>query len=241
MEFNTDIRLENESLKKEFKLQSLDLDAVWYPAPDNLELENRQLLSLLEWVDKYRELKSRKKMMEEGYHFPPIDPDIDPDSDWSRFELWMNGKPTSFKLLDVVPSEFLFENPDQLSDGEIKSKIERLTDFLASRHIIVGFRDTVPERLIYEHLLEEMREEFDFPVEFQGSYHLDGCHGCCPSCFQRPWCEAGITCCWPEDEKSGEMCITDSAKRYLSSSKISLSILRECQKKEDEAMRKYPL
>jgi len=46
-----DTVLENQSLKKEFSLRNLDLSQIWQPTPDDLELENRQLRHLLDWVE----------------------------------------------------------------------------------------------------------------------------------------------------------------------------------------------
>jgi len=87
---NLDILLENQSLKNEFALRNLDLAEVWRPTPDNLELENRQLRHLLEWVDKYLECRDREKMEAQGYKFPPINFCIDPESDWYRFKRWIH-------------------------------------------------------------------------------------------------------------------------------------------------------
>lgn len=238
MEPDIDIRLENESLKREFLIRDLDLDVVWSPDEQcNMELENRQLHLLLGWVDKYNQLGDREMMLKEGYSFPPIFPCIDPVSDWNRFELWMRGEPISFKLPDVVPTEFFFENADELSDDELKNKLKKLTDFLDTRNLSVDIGDEIPERALYEHLLEVIKEEYDYPVEC--GFYLDGCEGFCPACFQRPWCDTGVSLCWPEDEDAGEMCITDSTKKFLSPSKISLSILREKNKNEEKTMKDF--
>jgi hypothetical protein len=39
---NLDLHLQNQSLKSAFAMRGLDLLQVWQPAPDDLELENRQ-------------------------------------------------------------------------------------------------------------------------------------------------------------------------------------------------------
>jgi len=66
-----DTVLENQSLKNEFTIRNLDLSQIWQPTPDDLELENRQLHDLLDWVDKYKECPDRRKLEAQGYRFPP--------------------------------------------------------------------------------------------------------------------------------------------------------------------------
>ena len=46
-----DVLLENQSLKFEFSLRNLDLEAVFCPTPDDLVRENRVLHHLLDWVN----------------------------------------------------------------------------------------------------------------------------------------------------------------------------------------------
>ncbi len=54
---NIDHYLENQSLKNEFVMRNLDLSQVWQPSPDDIELENRQLQVLLDWVEAFRECR----------------------------------------------------------------------------------------------------------------------------------------------------------------------------------------
>ena len=200
---NIDVILENQSLKTEFKIRNLDLSQVWAESPDDPELENRQLHALLDWVIKYRECGSREKMEAQGYLFPPISFDIDPDSDWLRFELWLQGKPTRKKVKDQLKHQYVAKNPADLSEDELMAELEKLVDLLAEIHFSVDYKDDVPDRLAYENLLGVLKEEFDLLDE--GWWHVDGCSGYCPDCFQRPWCDFGIQSCWPEDEELGKM------------------------------------
>lgn len=43
-------------------------------------------------------------MKVEGYMFPPINPGIDPDTDWLIFERWMQGKPVRAKMKEQLAS-----------------------------------------------------------------------------------------------------------------------------------------
>ena len=94
----------NLALKQEFKFLGLDLAEVMEFSPLDLDLENLRLENLLDFVHRYRKHGSREAM-EGEFLFPPIFPGIDPDSDWYRFELWMEGKPTRMTLADQLPKK----------------------------------------------------------------------------------------------------------------------------------------
>lgn len=229
---NIDLYLENQSLKNEFTMRNLDLSQVWQPTPNDLELENRQLQHLLDWVIAFKEYGgNRKKMEAKGYHFPPLTFDIDPDEDWLRFRRWMAGHTIRGKLKTRLPSDFIIQRAEYLTDEEIIQELERLQQELERFHFSVDSKEEIPPRLVYEDLLEFLEEECDFMMI--GNWHLDGCTGYCPDCFQRPWCETGTSSCWQEDEEAGCMVFPDSVKRYVSPSSVSLKILRNCQHRED--------
>ena len=228
---NIDDLLENENLKNEFARRNLDLSQVWNPTPDDLELENEQLLDLLDWVEKYEECRSRTKMEKQGYDFPPISFCIDPDSDWLRFERWMAGKKIRGKLEEYLPDIYKPKKPDDLTDDEIYEELQQLVTFLEKRHFAVDYLDRgIPARLVYEELLDTLGDEFEQIAG--GFWHLDGCTGTCPDCFQRPWCEAGGDLCWKEDEEAGCMLFPDYLKQYVSPSPVSLEILRQKEKEK---------
>jgi hypothetical protein len=229
--------LENDSLKTEFVIRNLDLYQVFCATPDDLALENRRMTSLLEWVDRYQELGSREKMEAEGFLFPPIEPDYSPDNDWFLFERWIKGLPVRLRLGDQLSGEYFIKNPDDMDDATLAAELELLTNSLAKVQISVDLNDGIPAQLVYAYLLERLQEEFELMIE--GTVHLDGCSGYCPDCFQRPWCEFGNQSCWSEDEQIGEMYVTDSVKKYLSASPVSLEILRKCQAETDKEFRTF--
>ena len=225
---NIDALLENQNLKNEFARRNLDLSQVWNPTPDDLELENRQLLNLLDWVEKYEECQSRTNMEKQGYDFPPISFCIDPNSDWLRFERWMAGKKIRGKLEEQLPEKYKPKKADELTDEEIYEELQLLAAHLRKRHFEVDYLDKgIPPRLVYAELLDTLGDEFE---QISGGFwHLDGCTGTCPDCFQRPWCEGGGDLCWDEDEKAGCMVFPDYLKKYVSPSPVSLEILRKCE------------
>ncbi|MFQ6116624.1 MAG: hypothetical protein ACE5NG_21425 [bacterium] len=223
--------LHNQTLKTEFTLRGLDLAEVWQPTPDNLELENRQLEHLLDWVIKYQECPDRKKLEAEGYLFPPTYPGIDPDTDWLIFERWMQGMPVRAKMKDQLQGGFLFREPESMTDEEIEAELERFFTHLADSHFSIDLVEDLPPRLVYILLREVLKEEFEFIAA--GRWHINGCGGYCPRCVQRPWCEAGGNLCWPEDEEAGHMVLPEETRRYVSPSPVSLEILR-CNQEEEE-------
>jgi hypothetical protein len=177
-------------------------------------------------------------MEAQGYDFPPIQPGIDPDSDWFRFRRWMLGKPIRKSAKSRLPQDLVLKHPDDLTDEQIATELDRLQEALAKLHISVDLKEGVPPRLVYEHVLECIEEEFDL-LGGHGWWHLDGCTGYCPGCFQRPWCEGGGELCWTEDEEAGHMAFPDQLRRYVSPSPTSLVILRREQEKHDAWMKEF--
>lgn len=236
-EESIDAFLENQSLKTEFASRALDLSDVFCSTPDDLERENRVLQDLLDWVLKYTECGNRRQMEVEGYQFPPIYPGISPENDWYRFERWVKGKSLRQKIKDQLPSDFRFIPSTDLNDDDLPSALRRLIELLRKNRFMIEFQNDIPPRLVYEHLIDMQDDEFDIIEE--GFWHLDGCSGYCPGCFQRPWCECGRSSCWPEDEEAGKMCIIESVRRFVASSPMSLEILRELQAKEEDTFDEF--
>lgn len=227
-----DTLMENQSLKFEFALRNLDLKEVFWFTPDDLERENRVLAHLLDWVKKYTDYRDRTRMEREGYIFPPIDPGISPENDWYRFKEWIHGYPLRAKLKEQLLRDYTPTIPEELTDEEIDLELEKLLDLFAQVNVQVELMGDLPPRLVYDHLLERLDDEFDILVD--GMWHIDGCDGYCPGCFQRPWCEFGCSSCWREDEEAGKMVLIDLVQKYVSSSPISLHLLRTYQAEADE-------
>ncbi len=233
---NIDLLLENQSLKNEFIIRGLDLSQVFNESPDDLECENRSLCHLLDWVNKYLEYGNRKKMEVLGYNFPPIEPAFSPDNDWYLFERWMEGKSTRNTLRKQLHPQYIPKDPQKLNDDEIFMETEKLKNILSTINFSVDLKEGMPARLVYQHLIETLDDEFSL---MQGGFwHLDGCTGYCPDCIQRPWCEGGCQSCWDEDEEAGEMFVAEPLKKYLSASPVSLQLLRDYQAKHDKEMEK---
>lgn len=223
--------LENKSLKMEFGLRNLDLSEVFCATPNDLALENRRLKTLLEWVQKYSECRTRKVMEAEGYKFPPIDPGISPEEDWYIFERWIYNIPTRSTLKEQLPRTYTLKKPELLTDEGMQVEIRKLIDAIEKSGYSIGLNEGIPVRLVYSYLLETLGEEFNLMIE--GGWILDGCSGYCPECFQRPWCASGGKFCWTEDKEAGKMYLCDTLNEYVSASSVSLQILKNNQADEE--------
>lgn len=216
----------NIELKQAFLDKNLDYAQILEPSFDDLEQENERLENLLEWVEKYAECQDRETMETLGFTYPPVYPDFDPDSDWLRFELWVNGKNTQFRLRDKFPQNYHFKKPDDIDDeDELIEELKAFLEVFALFDVSADYVDRLPHRVAYEMVFGELDEVFD--ILGGGIWHLDGCSGFCPDCIQRPWCEIGWTLCFEEDETEGVMVFCDAAKRFACPTKISLQLLKE--------------
>jgi hypothetical protein len=233
--------LRNLALKREFERQGLDLDAVMEYTPLDLDLENRRLQNLLNFIDQYRKCGSQDIMetIANGYVFPPIFPLISPESDWYRFEQWMKGEIISKKLLDQLPEEISLRKPAEIDDDEIEKAIEQLIESLEKAGCGASLYDDIPARLVYTYLYEVLHETIEVFEPGGGFWFFDGCSGYCPGCFQRPWCEFGQSSCWNEDEQAGKMHLIEELSQYVCATPQSLAILQQLQAEQDAAVERF--
>lgn len=203
---------ENEALRDRMAEYGLKADDICETDPADPESANRRLRSLLQWVRAYRDCPDRGGMERMGFLYPPVYPGMDPDNDWLMFERWMRGEPLAWRL---NPEEISLADPQGLSDDELDKRLEALAALLESRGVVLDVQEGVPSRLICAYLRErlaEMRFEYLAPGT---TWHLTGCDGCCPECFQRPWCDTGRESNWAEDEEAGEMVVPESVRAYV--------------------------
>lgn len=232
----------NLQLKQEFEQLELDLQEVFEFTPLDLDLENNRLESLLDFTKKYQQYGSREVMelLESDFCFPPIYPMIEPESDWYRFERWMNGESVREKIADQLPEEFIIRPLSSLTDNEVETELEKLIDAIEHSNFSIDLSDNIPAELVYANLLEWLEETTVlYPKGNGGFFVYNGCNGYCPGCFQRPWCETGNSSCWSEDEQAEKMHFPEELGKYVSASPQSLDIIRELQAKKDAAFEKF--
>ena len=231
---------QNLLLKKGFEKLNLKVDEVVDLSPEHPEKENLYLRSMLLFVRKYLRYGSREALEDaEGCCFPPISPGISPESDWYRFEQWMQGKPVRLTVAEQMPQPVHFRPSEQIPDEEIDSELSRLAENIEAAGFGICMLDSgIPSRVLYHYLLEYLDEAFelDGPPGTPTGWVLDGCSGYCPGCFQRPWCDTGQTSCWTEDKDAGKIHFTEELSAFISASPQSLVILEKFEAAE-EAMR----
>lgn len=206
------LRAANTSLHEGFKQYGLDVAHVWSPTPDDPALENRQLAHLLDWVMTYRAHPDRRRMEGMGYEFPPVEPDIDPDSDWIRFERWIRGEPLQWHFEDTYGQ---LPALTTMSDEETETETHKVTTFLAERGIEVDLRWSAPVRVKYMFLDKLLRgAAFDYTNE--DSTCIIGCDSYCPECLQRPWCEMGLDFDWNGEDRNGRKAVPAELLPFVS-------------------------
>jgi hypothetical protein len=93
----------------------------------------------------------------------------------------------SLNAAEFLGAEIDLPDDAMLSDAEVERRLHAIIDRLAEHGMALGIRESVPERLAYRYLVEELREGLDV----MPGLVYDGCSGCCEECFQLPYCESG--------------------------------------------------
>lgn len=231
----------NLRLKKQFKDLGLQLESVLDFSPFDLDLENRRLENLLDFVKDYLNLGSQETMQSVYGEFitPPIFPGISPWSDWHRFERWVKGESVREAIINQFTIHEKFLPADQVNDEKIDSELSRLIDAIEATGNGVSLSSGIPARLAYRELMEWINEAHELSGPDGGGWYYDGCGGYCPGCFQRPWCESGNSSCWTEDEEAGKIHYIDELKPYVSASPQSFAIISKLQAEEDARFEKW--
>ncbi len=191
-----DILQEIKVIRNKFKQLKLDPDEIMVTDPNDPQRTKKQLTLLLNWVQAYKIYKNRKKMEEMGYSFPPVWPDCDPESDWLKFENWLNHISTTFKITEAIIPEKLRA---EWSDKEYKKQLKITRDFLEKHNIVFDLDDEIPAKQVYK-ALEKMYGDEEFEKVAEGTtIHLNFCNMYCDECFQRKWCDIPDLYA-PEDE-----------------------------------------
>lgn len=229
---------QNLALKRLFTNRGLDLEAVMEFTPLDLDLENRRLQNLAEFIIEYDQYGSKEAMeaVKGEWQFPPIFPGISPENDWYRFELWLNGETIRKPLGEMTPDKVPFRKPEDIGDDEIEAELERLLEAIEGANIGIGLNEGLPPRLLYTYLHERLGDTFEMS---NGGWVIDGCSGYCPGCIQRPWCNSGLDSCWPEDEAAGKIHFTEELAPYISAEPHSLEPMRKIQAAQDAEMEKF--
>ena len=169
----------------EFARAGLDVNLVWWSS-GNAKQDVRCLRALEQWVAAYWALESRKEMEAHGYDFPPVQPDIDPDTDWLRFERWLKREPLNWDLKEEAGQSRL---SDCLSDDAVARNWDYFLSRLEEQSVSVDYPEEAPLRIRHDELIKLLREtEFEITGS-ETTTHITGCEGDCESCAFCTWCD----------------------------------------------------
>lgn len=99
------------------------------------------------------------------------------------------------RIIGVDPADF--PPPEELTEQKIREKLDFLAERLTEHNIVPEYQKGVPDHLVYQAILEALHDEIkELPM---GTWHLDGCSGDCPSCFQADYCPSKDEI-WEEEE-----------------------------------------
>jgi hypothetical protein len=175
-----------EALRREIVTEGLRVEDIYQLLPEEAPARRLVLADLVHWVRAWRLCPDRAAMERMGFQFPPVDPDIDPETDWLRFERWMKGEPLNWRYEDEYGS---LRDPEMLSDAELAAELDRVLGCLASRQVWVDIPEAVPDRPLYEYLFRELKSGSLEICAPGTNTHLTGCAGDCVNCFQQRWCD----------------------------------------------------
>ena len=168
----------------------------WEPEDEGPETEN-DAVSELDLILENQALEQDLKIagMSSSYKAEDLDPAVENQflKNIKMFEE-MEKEPKG-TLAGLFPDGSIFPSADAMSDEAVRAMLEAIEAVLASHQIYFGFANELPDRLVYQHFVNELlpeEEEIVYPNPPAGfSYTLDGCTGCCEECFQLAFCETG--------------------------------------------------
>jgi hypothetical protein len=174
-------------LRRAIAAEGLRLEDICEFLPLEEPTQRHILAELLRWVMAWRLCPDRAFLERMGFLYPPVDPGIDPDTDWLRFERWMRGEPLEWTYRQTFGA---LRDPETMTDAELARELELVLERLASRSVALSIPPEVPDRDLYEYLYRELASG-SFEVCAQGTQtFLTGCSGDCEHCFQQRWCPA---------------------------------------------------
>jgi hypothetical protein len=125
-----------------------------------------------------------------GYKFDRDDPKLENEflKYVLEFEEMREGPHVS--LQSIFPDDFEFPPAVSMTEAQLAAKLDAICEILATRDIVVEPVGNLPDPVLYEYVVNEIRT-LQIPLESpEGlTFHLDGCDGNCPDCFQRDYCD----------------------------------------------------
>ncbi len=104
-----------------------------------------------------------------------------------------------YEIIDVNPDDF--PPAEKLSKDEINSKFNLLIKCFEDQGFSYDVSDKVPVEVSYRFLTEDYLHEPHEVLPDNFGWHIDGCSGDCPSCFQVNYCDSVNDIWTPEELK----------------------------------------
>ena len=160
--------------------------------------------------NKDKELSKKEKLEQENFlleskiilkggdihKFSDIDPEIENQFMKNIIEFEEAELKPLYEIIEVNPDDF--PPAAQLTKDEINSKFELLLKCLEDHGISYDVSDKVPVEVSYRFLVEDYLHEV---LSDCFGWHIDGCSGDCPSCFQVNYCDIVNDTWTPEELK----------------------------------------
>lgn len=125
-----------------------------------------------------------------GYRFEGQDPELEHEflKHVLEFEEMQEGP--HVPLQSIFPDDFELPPAASMTESQLTAKLDAICEILATRDIVVEPVGRLPDPVLYEYVVNEIRT-LRIPLESpEGlTFHLDGCDGNCPDCFQRDYCD----------------------------------------------------
>lgn len=97
-----------------------------------------------------------------------------------------------------------FPPAEKLSKVELKSRFEMLLKILEEHNCSYDVSEKVPLEVSYNFLTQEYLHEISEVMPAGFGWHIDGCSGDCPSCFQLDYCNIKDEI-WGQEELKAEI------------------------------------
>ncbi len=164
---------ENEVLKRELRILGRDPAVFDDLLPDEINL---RLKKTLRFAEEEREAQLLGKEPPPRF-LDPMSPDWIPDVDDM---VHRNARQLLGDDFSIIPEV-------KLSDADVANRLQRMIDRLAEKGIGFCINESVPERIAYRYLLEELNDG----MAVMPGWVIDGCSGDCEECFQLSYCDTG--------------------------------------------------
>jgi hypothetical protein len=94
-------------------------------------------------------------------------------------------------IRSLFPKDYQFPPAESMLEAELTKKLDEISDTLFAHNIDLSFCDNLPDKLMYNHLINEIiPKEMISEKTIKNTFTtLTGCNGACDTCFQKEYCD----------------------------------------------------